>query len=102
MHHDAISFPHPGRPHRHRAALAAAIASGGFDPATTCGAEIHLRTDCRSDGGLVLLSDVAEIYSTDPDEVKALGKIDLVPAPLKDRSAICGCAKSRTCWRSAA
>ena len=44
-------------------------------------AEIHLRGECRTDGGLVLLADVAEIYATDPDEVKALGRIDLVPAP---------------------
>src|SRR5580704_11938643 len=44
-------------------------------------AEIHLRGDCRTDGVLVLLEDVAEIYSTNPDEVKAIGKIDLIPAP---------------------
>lgn len=83
-------------------ALVAAIAAGGLGPATAGGAEIHLRNDCRSDGGLVLLSDVAEIYSTNPDEVKALGKIDLVPAPPKGRNAICDCAKSRTCWCSVA
>ncbi len=44
-------------------------------------AEIHLRGECRTDGVLVLLADVAEIYSTNPDEVKALGRIDLMPAP---------------------
>jgi flagella basal body P-ring formation protein FlgA len=48
---------------------------------TARAAEIHLRGDCRTDGVLVLLADVADIYSTNPDEVKALGKIDLVPAP---------------------
>ncbi len=45
------------------------------------GAEIQLRGDCKADGVLVLLGDVAEIYSTNAEEVRALGKIDLVPAP---------------------
>jgi flagella basal body P-ring formation protein FlgA len=49
------------------------------------GAEIHLRGECRTDGVLVLLADVAEIYSTNPEEVKALGRIDLVPAPAEGR-----------------
>lgn len=48
---------------------------------TAAAAEIHLRGECRTDGVLVLLADVAEIYSTNPDEVKALGRIDLIPAP---------------------
>ncbi|HEX4142687.1 MAG TPA: flagellar basal body P-ring formation chaperone FlgA [Pirellulales bacterium] len=61
------------------------VALGTWPPASgdqmAAAAEIHLRGDCRADGVLVLLSDVAEIYSTNPDEVKALGRIDLVPAP---------------------
>jgi flagella basal body P-ring formation protein FlgA len=64
------------------AALLAAIGAVTFAPRSqAAAAEIHLRTDCRCDGGLVLLGDVADIYTSDVDEMKMLGKIDLVPGP---------------------
>jgi flagella basal body P-ring formation protein FlgA len=44
-------------------------------------AEFHFRSECRVDGGLVLLADVAEILDSNPEEVKRLSAIDLLPAP---------------------
>ena len=44
-------------------------------------AEIQLHSECRSDGGLILLGDLADVYSADADEIKKLSAIDVVPAP---------------------
>lgn len=44
-------------------------------------AEISLHAECRSDGGLILLKDVADVLGGDPGEVQKLGEIDLFPAP---------------------
>jgi len=44
-------------------------------------AEIQIRSECRTDGGLVLLSDVADVISNDPAETKKLSGTDLLPAP---------------------
>ena len=61
-----------------------------------------LRGECRTDGVLVLLADVAEIYSTNPEEVNCSAESTWSRHPPKDRSVICGCVKSKTCWCSAA
>jgi flagella basal body P-ring formation protein FlgA len=44
-------------------------------------AEFHLRSQCRTEGGLLLLGEVCEIHSRSSDEVKQLSDIDLLPAP---------------------
>lgn len=44
-------------------------------------AEFHLHSELRTEGGLVLVKDVADVFAADPDQVKALGEIDLVAAP---------------------
>ena len=44
-------------------------------------AEFHLHNELRTEGGLVLVKDIADVYASDPDEVKALGEIDLIAAP---------------------
>lgn len=44
-------------------------------------AEINLHAECKSDGGLILLKDVADIFGQDSEAVKKLGEIDLLPAP---------------------
>jgi len=64
-------------------ALAAAVILSTMAGQGAAAAEIHLRSDCRADGVLVLLADVADIYSTNPEEIKALGRIDLMPAPVE-------------------
>lgn len=44
-------------------------------------AEIRLKSDCQATGSLLVLGDVAEIFSTDPQEAEQLAAIPLVPAP---------------------
>ena len=44
-------------------------------------AEIQLRTGCKTEGGLVLLGDLADVFAQDDAEVQKLAAIDLVPAP---------------------
>ncbi len=50
-------------------------------PGQVRAAEFHLHGEYRTEGGLVLVKDIADVYAKDPDEVKALGAIDLVAAP---------------------
>src|SRR5262249_5577592 len=57
--------------------LATLVLWSGGAPA----AEIPFRADCRVEGGLVLLGDVADVFDTDQAEVKRLNAVDLVPAP---------------------
>jgi flagella basal body P-ring formation protein FlgA len=57
------------------------LACAALLAAPSGGAEFHLRSECRTEGGLVLVSDVADVYAADPDEVKTLSRIDLVAAP---------------------
>ena len=45
-------------------------------------AEFHLHAEFRTAGGLVLVKDIADVYANDPDEVRALGELDLVAAPV--------------------
>lgn len=45
------------------------------------GAEIRLRPQCRPEGGLVLLGDVAEVFAGDEAELRRLRAIELMPAP---------------------
>ncbi|MHB1036262.1 MAG: flagellar basal body P-ring formation chaperone FlgA [Pirellulales bacterium] len=45
------------------------------------GAELRLRTECRPQGSLVVLGDVAEILSAKREEAKALAAIELFPTP---------------------
>ncbi len=40
-----------------------------------------MHSELRTEGGLVLVKDVADVFAADPDQVKALGEIDLVAAP---------------------
>ncbi len=63
-----------------RSSLLAALAWAMLAPPAGA-AEFHLRGEFRTEGGLVLVKDVADVYATDPDEAKALGAIDLVAAP---------------------
>ncbi len=44
-------------------------------------AEIHFKPECRVAGSLVLLSDVAEVYSNNDTEKRLLSELELVPAP---------------------
>jgi flagella basal body P-ring formation protein FlgA len=44
-------------------------------------AEVRFREECRADGGIVRLGDVAEIVATDVQEAAALAQIELFPAP---------------------
>jgi flagella basal body P-ring formation protein FlgA len=65
-----------------RGVVALQIAIGVFVAAAVAGAaEIQLRAECRSDGGLILLGDLADLYSQDAAEIKKLSAIDIVPAP---------------------
>jgi flagella basal body P-ring formation protein FlgA len=63
-----------------RGLLALPILCGSLAAAVKA-AEIQLRAECRSDGGLILLGDLAEVYSQDAGEIKKLSAIDVVPAP---------------------
>jgi len=62
-------------------ALWAAVAGLGFCAAPLGAAEIELRSDFRSDGGLVLLGDIATITASDPAETKRLAALDVTAAP---------------------
>ncbi len=56
-----------------RMVVALQIACGVFLTAAVAGAtEIQLRAECRSDGGLILLGDLADVYSQDAAELKKL------------------------------
>ncbi len=44
-------------------------------------AEITLRSELRTEGGLVLLGDIAEVTSGNPDEAKQLATLDIMAAP---------------------
>ena len=57
-------------------ALAVTLLAG-----TLPAAEFHLHNELRTEGGLVLVKDIADVYASDPDQVKALGEIDLIAAP---------------------
>ena len=59
-------------------ATAALLVAAG---AAARAAEIQLRSEIHSDGGLVLLGDVADVRSADSAEQKQLAEIDVVPAP---------------------
>ncbi len=50
-------------------------------PAVGTAAEIQLRSECRSDGGLILLGEIAQIYAQDDNIAKQLAAIDITPAP---------------------
>lgn len=44
-------------------------------------AEVHLKATCTAAGSLLVLGDVAEIYSTDAAETERLSALPLTPAP---------------------
>ena len=44
-------------------------------------AEVHLKSACTAAGSLLVLGDVAEIYSTDDAETERLSALPLTPAP---------------------
>ncbi|HZZ71524.1 MAG TPA: flagellar basal body P-ring formation chaperone FlgA [Pirellulales bacterium] len=44
-------------------------------------AEVQLRGECRTDKGVVTLGDVADVYSSNPQQTATLIAIELCPAP---------------------
>ncbi|OHB65924.1 MAG: flagella basal body P-ring formation protein FlgA [Planctomycetes bacterium RBG_13_63_9] len=48
-------------------------------------AEIRLRTECRCDGPLVTLGDVAEVFAADRHQAEALTAVELFPTPSASR-----------------
>jgi flagellar basal body P-ring formation protein FlgA len=50
-------------------------------PTCLTAAEIHLKAVCTAAGSLLVLGDVAEIYSTDDSETERLSALPLTPAP---------------------
>jgi flagella basal body P-ring formation protein FlgA len=81
-----MKFMHPigavSRFARARIALGPVLAACLISSATLLlGAEIELRTELRTQGGLVLLGDIAQVTSADPDEARRLSKLDVIAAP---------------------
>lgn len=56
-----------------------------FGPGSGRAAELRLRAQCRSQGSLVTLGDVAEIFTADRRQADALAAIELFPAPVPPR-----------------
>ncbi len=64
------------------AVLAAIVLGPGIlRPGSAEAAELRLRAQCQSRGGLVTLGDVAEIFATDPRQAETLAALELFPAP---------------------
>ena len=73
---------------RNRTLVAAALALITIVSAASRAAELHLRRDCRCDGALVTVGDVADVYSNDDAEAAQLAAIELFPAPAKGQSRL--------------
>lgn len=58
-----------------------ALAVMAFWAAVACGAEIHVRSECRATGPMVTLGDLAEVIGTDAGQAQRLGALELFPAP---------------------
>ena len=56
-----------------------------FDAAVGRAAELRLRTECRSDGTMITLGDVAEIFAADHHQADALATIELFTPPTAER-----------------
>jgi flagella basal body P-ring formation protein FlgA len=61
--------------------ILAAIVAVLLWPAASRAAELHLRSECRSQGPVVTLGDVAEVIAADSSQAKALAALELFPAP---------------------
>lgn len=60
-----------------RLLIALAISGLGIAP----GAEIRLRTQCETSGAVLTLGEVAEIFSSNAEEIRQLAAVELGPAP---------------------
>jgi len=71
---------------RHPSIVApAALLAMVFAPAAAGAAELQLRSECRAQGAVVRLGDVAEVVAADAQQAAALGAIELFPAPAPGR-----------------
>lgn len=61
--------------------MVAALAALSFATQSAQAAELRLRAQCQSQGGLVTLGDVAEIFAADRQQADALAAVELFPAP---------------------
>src|SRR5689334_2199995 len=52
-----------------------------YSSLTLNAAELRLKSDCQASSGLVHVGDVAEIFTKDPADARALAEIDLFAAP---------------------
>jgi len=68
-------------PHSRLAGLLAGAALLLGASVTLHGAELRLRGQCQPSGPLVMLGDVAEIFSTETGQSQSLAAVELFPAP---------------------
>lgn len=61
--------------------LLTALVATPFGPASARAAELRLRAECRSEGPVVTLGDVAEVVDVDFRRADALAAMELFPAP---------------------
>ena len=67
------------------AAVLTVLAVRAFATGSAPAAELRLRSQCRSDGTIVTLGDLAEIFAADRQQADALAAVELFPAPSASR-----------------
>ncbi len=72
------------------ALLLLAMASASALSASALSAEIRLRTQCQTQGTVVTLGDVAQVFAADRHEADRLAAIELFPSPAVSRKRFVG------------
>jgi len=69
------------KPFSHKFVLLALALLNAAEARLLSAAEIRLKSDCRAAGSLLVLGDVADIFSNDAQEAATLAALPLTPAP---------------------